>query len=177
MFSRLCQTLESIVATTTKKEKLVRISEYYDEVSQLPDCEVYETLRLILPKFDKARSSYGLKENALARKYIDSLCVAKTSTEAQRLLKFKSVKGNKDLPDTLFHILRNRCHGNKEFTIKEINTLLDSIQMGCVKHNEKVNDLINNLTKNMSPTHQKWLCRIILKELHLGLSGNYPLNE
>ena len=172
MFSKLCQTLESVVTTGTKREKLLLISEYYHGVSQLPEPAVYQSLRLILPKFDKARSSYGLKENALARKYIESLCVAKTSVEAQRLLKFKAVKGTKDLPDALFHILRNRCHGKKDFNIDEINSFLDKIQIGCDKHNEKVNDLINNLTKNMPPLHQKWLCRIILKELHLGISGN-----
>ena len=172
MFSTICQTLENVITSTSKKEKLLQLSEYYQTICQTPGVEAYDSLRLILPKFDKARSSYGVKENALARKYIESLCIAKNSIEAQRLLKFKAVKGTKDLPDTLFHILRNRCHGKKDFTVKEVNSLLDSAQMGCADHNEKINDLINNITKNMPPMHQKWLCRMILKELHLGISGN-----
>ena len=171
MFSTICQTLEKVITITSKKEKLLELSEYYQKICHTPGIEVYDSFRLILPKFDKARSSYGVKENALAKKYIESLCISKTSIEAQRLLKFKAVKGTKDLPDTLFHILKNRCHGMKDFTIKEINCLLDSAQLGCAKHNEKINDLINNITKNMPPMHQKWLCRMILKELHLGISG------
>lgn len=174
MFSTLCHALENISSALTKKEKVQKLLDYYENLKQsLPGEKTasYDVLRLILPKFDKARSSYGLKENALAKKYIESLCIAKNSVEGQRLLKFKALKGSKDLPDTLFHVLKNRCHGEKDFSIREINDILDSIQLGERRHNENVNQVINKITRNMSALHQKWLCRIMLKDLHLGISG------
>ena len=171
MFSSLCSTLEKIVSSKSKNDKLATWLHFYKENSIRPDFNAYELIRLVLPRFDKARSSYGLKENALARKYIDSLCLAKGSNEAQRLIKYKTVKGTKDFPECLFHILKQRCQGSTDFALEDINRLLDGIQGGSEKHNEQVNNLVDTIVRDMPPLHQKWLCRLILKELHLGISG------
>ena len=176
MFSTLCLTFENIFTTKTKADKLSAILKYYHQEASQTQFVPYDCLRLILPKFDKARSSYGLKDNSLARKYIESLCIAKNSIEAQRLLNFKAVKGTCDLPQAIFFITQNRCHGSHEFSLNEVNALLDSIQSGCDNHNENVNNFIDKMTREMPPFQQKWICRLILKELHLGISGVYLKN-
>ena len=49
----------------------------------------YPVMRLLLPKLDTERPSYGIKEHTLAKHYIEILGLGKDSPDAHRLLNYR----------------------------------------------------------------------------------------
>ena len=49
----------------------------------------YPVIRLLLPKLDTERPAYGIKENTLAKHYIDILGLGKDSPDANKLLHYR----------------------------------------------------------------------------------------
>lgn len=70
-----------------------------------------------------------------------------------------------------YYVLKNRCPEKGTLTIHEVNTCLDGIaENNASKKKEIVRKNILHLLKNMSAVELKWLIRMILKELKVGLS-------
>ncbi|CAG0887522.1 unnamed protein product [Cyprideis torosa] len=98
---RLCDRLVSIRRPERRKEMLSRyINEYRQEIrrrnqacsvvdSDLEPETTYPLMRLLLPYFDSERPAYGIKENKLAKLYIQILGLNKDSADAKRLLHYK----------------------------------------------------------------------------------------
>ena len=138
-FKELCEVFEKVQGVSSRDDKI----HIWKQFTEKFNSDLYLAIRLAVPKLDSKRKSYGLKENALAQKFISALCLSKSSPEAKRLIKFKSAKGTRDFPEALYAILRNRCSGNKQYSLQEINNLLDSICLGVTNHNLKV--ILKNL--------------------------------
>ena len=47
-------------------------------------------MRLLLPQLDRQRPAYGMKETALAKQYIDILNISKDSSDAHKLLHYRT---------------------------------------------------------------------------------------
>lgn len=68
-------------------------------------------------------------------------------------------------------VLKNRCPDKGSLTIEEVNKDLDAIAIGNTsKAKETVRKHLMHLLTSLSPTEQKWLIRMIMKELKIGLS-------
>ena len=68
-------------------------------------------------------------------------------------------------------MLKNRCPEKGTLSIGEVNTCLDSIAINnAAKKKDEVRKNILHLLKNLSAMEQKWLIRMIVKELKVGLS-------
>jgi len=100
---------------------------------------LFPLLRLLLPINDSERHKYGLKQVTVAKAYIEALQLNKqTSKDAQRLLHWKDPTKISDLAtgkvmsgdfaNILEDVLNSRVqHEPSEFTIGEINLLLDDL--------------------------------------------------
>ncbi|XP_013408972.1 DNA ligase 4-like, partial [Lingula anatina] len=55
----------------------------------------YSALRLLLPHLERERAAYGIKENTLAKLYIEVLCLGKDSPAADKLIKYRAPKNAK----------------------------------------------------------------------------------
>lgn len=72
-----------------------------------------------------------------------------------------------DFVGVLMKVLENRCRSESKFSIKEINGLLDDLAKAF--DNKKKQEVFKTLVNGCSMPEQKWLVRIILKDLKIGI--------
>ncbi|KAI4490315.1 hypothetical protein M0802_010692 [Mischocyttarus mexicanus] len=184
-FKQLCEVLEKIIiARASEKLKILQefIQQYQEDGVKLKeenpnaDISIFPVLRLLLPDCDRERKSYNLKEKLLANIYIRVLCLGKSSKDAEKLKNYKIPTSSKsdgsDLAEIVYSIARKQLSPQKEsFTIDRINTFLDNISKTHETHKNK-DDLFKELFRQISALELKWLTRIILKNLRLGVGTN-----
>lgn len=71
-----------------------------------------------------------------------------------------------------YFILKNRCQESNTLSIEEINSYLDTIAFNNAKGKtglKEVNRSIKHLLVSLSALQLKWLIRIILKDLKVGI--------
>lgn len=140
----------------------------------------YPVMRLLLPSDD--RRVYGLKEAKLAKYLIEALGLAPNGDDAKKLLNFRAptnVKSDGDFASSAYFVLKSRCQDDITLTIQEVNHHLDIIAENNAKGKEGqayVNKSITHLLVNLSALQLKWLIRIILKELKIGIKENTILD-
>lgn len=187
-FQDLCSLLERIDKTSgtdRKKKILATFIERWREAhtglhrtgAATTTDTFYPAMRLLLPQADRGRAAYGMKEVALAKHYIDILNIAKESTDAQKLLHYRAPHAAKhdagDFASVAYFVLRNRCPDKGSLTIAQVNQYLDDLALSNTKKDRPgVKRALQLLLRNTSALEQKWLVRMILKELKTGLSEN-----
>ncbi|XP_076100664.1 DNA ligase 4-like isoform X2 [Mytilus galloprovincialis] len=184
-FAELCGLLEKISKTqgNDRKKRIMKefIDKWRDYHNQLHKDDkktsdsFYSAMRLLIPHLEKERLAYGIKEHMLAKLLIEVLCLGKDSPDANRLLNYKAPKSAKmeagDFASVAYYVLKNRCPEKGSLTIKEVNNCLDGIATNnAAKKKELVRKNILHLLTNMSAIELKWLIRMIVKELKVGLS-------
>jgi DNA ligase-4 len=128
-------------------------------------------MRLLLPHLDKERQSYGMKESVLARMYVDLLTIAVTSEHARQLLQWKrpsSGHASGDFAGVVEQALHSRLRSSSTLTVGDLNRALDDLARAVDRADKKA--VLNRLLLNSTAREQKWIVRIILKELKLGVS-------
>lgn len=66
-----------------KKQLLSKLFNAYDMRDSFP------LIRLLVPQLDKERQAYGMKEKNIAKVLVETLGIAKTADDAQRLIHWK----------------------------------------------------------------------------------------
>ncbi|XP_069681895.1 DNA ligase 4-like isoform X2 [Periplaneta americana] len=183
-FKDLCHLCEKIsVSVRNKKSELFRkyynyFRDYAKKIKQESpslDDSFYPILRLLLPQLDRERGAYGVKEHNLAKIYIRVLGLPKDGHDATKLLNFRAPKtaGNLagDFAEVAFWILKSRCPEGGSLTVKQVNMHLDNVAMKHAAHDPRGVDaeLVAMLT-SMSAAEQKWLIRMLIKDMKLGFS-------
>ncbi|XP_066582786.1 DNA ligase 4-like isoform X2 [Prorops nasuta] len=182
-FVTLCQTFEKVIKSRSNDEKINILQIFINHCRNIgksiekrasdADLSLYPLMRLILPSFERERSSLKLKEKSLANIYIRVFYLDKKKKDAQQLLKYK-VSNSEDMAATdfagrVYHISRNRLlNDESSFTIERINKFLDDVSQGNMKDRRK-DELFKELVEELSALELKWLTRIILKDLKLGI--------
>ncbi|XP_049292762.1 DNA ligase 4-like [Anopheles funestus] len=170
-FSALSSLLETVSHSPTHvKETVLRkffqdfehYRQSFEDVGNQPS--IYPWLRLILPGMDRERKAYGLRERTLAEAYIRALGLDRRNEEVQRLLG----AGN-DLADRLGPLLHGRCPAVGDLTVGDVNGRLDAIGEGG--RAVAARDELVALIERGSPLDLRWLVRIVLKNLRLGVSN------
>ncbi|KAH8387859.1 hypothetical protein KR093_009908, partial [Drosophila rubida] len=126
----------------------------------------YSVLRLLIPSADRGRDNYGLQITALGRLYTRVLQLAKDSNDATRLM-HRSWSSFRDYADVVHAVLLPRCfNAPSNLTLKQIHEMLDLIanEDTTVKERELI-----RFTEQASAEEQKWLIRILLKSMGLGI--------
>ncbi|PIK62711.1 putative DNA ligase 4 [Apostichopus japonicus] len=134
----------------------------------------FPAMRLILPQLERERMAYGIKEHTLAKLYIEILGLAKESTDAKKLLNYRAPTAKQEAGDfasVAYFVLRNRCPEKGSLTIKEVNDCLDAVALNnAAKKKDVVKKNLMHLLRNTSAIEQKWLIRMIMKEMKVGIS-------
>lgn len=184
-FSELCGLLEKINKTQGNDKKKRVLKDFIDKWRYFhqnlhkddkdTDDSFYPAIRLLLPHLERERVAYGIKEHTFAKLLIELMCLGKDSPDAHRLLNFKAPKAAQgdtgDFASVAYFVLKNRCPDQGSLTIAQVNHDLDAIALGNAnKAKETVRKHIMHLLTSLSPIEQKWLIRMIMKELKIGLS-------
>ncbi|KAL3869402.1 hypothetical protein ACJMK2_042087 [Sinanodonta woodiana] len=184
-FAELCGLLEKIWKTQGNDKKKRILKDFIDHWRQSHETlhkgnnettdSFYPAMRLLLPHLEKERVAYGIKENMLAKLLIEVLCLGKESPDAMKLLHYKAPKAARgdagDFAGVAYYVLKNRCPDRGSLTIYDVNECLDNIATNnAAKKKDIVRKNILCLLTNMSAIELKWLIRMIVKELKVGLS-------
>lgn len=184
-FIHLCTVLEKIQKTKLRPDKSKILKEFIDswrnfhaalhkDNSNTTD-SFYAAMRLIVPPFERERMAYGIKENMLAKLYIEVLGLPKNGPEANKLLNYRAPTTSQgeagDFALTAYFVLKKRCTSQGNLSIKEVNDFLDSVAINnASKQKDQVKKSLLHLITQSSALEQKWLIRMILKDMKLGIS-------
>ncbi|XP_067259640.1 DNA ligase 4 isoform X1 [Chanodichthys erythropterus] len=184
-FIHLCTVLEKIQKTKLRPDKGKILKEFIDswrnfhtalhkDNSNTTD-SFYAAMRLIVPPFERERMAYGIKENMLAKLYIEVLGLPKNGPEANKLLNYRAPTTSQgeagDFALTAYFVLKKRCTSQGNLSIKEVNDFLDSVAINnASKQKDQVKKSLLHLITQSSALEQKWLIRMILKDMKLGIS-------
>ncbi|GFN81474.1 DNA ligase [Plakobranchus ocellatus] len=186
-FAELCGLLEKIQKTQGNDKKKRVLKDFVDkwrdfhtkvhkDDSADTEDSLFPAMRLLLPHLEKERIAYGIKEHTFAKLLIEVLCLGKDSPDANRLLHFKAPKNVKgdvgDFASVAYFVLKPRCPDRGSLSIEEVNNDLDAIAAGNASKAGKdvVRRHLMRLVTSLSAIEQKWLIRMVMKELKMGLS-------
>ncbi|CAH7667372.1 ATP dependent DNA ligase domain-containing protein [Phakopsora pachyrhizi] len=175
-FYELTKLLESIHSNgKSHKHRAQCLKQFISAWRSNCGSDVYPFVRLLLPEVDRARSNYFLKEQNLARVYCKALGLDRqTSSVARDLISWRKPKDDSDqsagdFVTLLVEVISDRISlKTTSLTIDEINQQLDDLMNA--QNEKKRLELVSNWLNLVSPNDQRWLLRIILKDLKLGLS-------
>ncbi|XP_054830436.1 DNA ligase 4 [Eublepharis macularius] len=184
-FTDLCSTLEQIQKCKSRPEKTKYFKDFLDSWRKFHDAlhknekdvtdSFYPAMRLILPQLERERMAYGIKETMLAKLYIEILNLPKEGKDALKLLNYRTPAGSRgdagDFAVTAYFVLKPRCIKQGLLTVQQVNVLLDSVSTNnAAKRKDLVKKSLLQLITQSSALEQKWLIRMIIKDLKLGVS-------
>uniref|UniRef100_M4B6V2 DNA ligase n=1 Tax=Hyaloperonospora arabidopsidis (strain Emoy2) TaxID=559515 RepID=M4B6V2_HYAAE len=172
-FTALCSVLKTIEATSKSDTKLDLLFSAKLR-AQVGRGDLHPLIRLILPQLDRERT-YLLKEKKIAKLYIQVLGLAPISKDAQKLEHFNDPKiaDSKSVGDfaaVLYEVVLYRSGASKlkpKHTIQDVNELLDTLVQA--DSNAARKNVFMKLATEYAAEEQKWIIRIVLKDLKIGL--------
>ncbi|XP_029375946.1 DNA ligase 4 [Echeneis naucrates] len=184
-FLHLCNTLEKIQKSKPRPDKSKFLGDFIASWRKFHSAlhkdrpnttdSFYPAMRLIVPPFERERMAYGIKESMLAKLYIDVLGLPKDGQEANKLLNYRAPTTSQgeagDFAGMAYFVLKKRCSHQGNLSIKEVNDFLDSVAANnASKQKDLVKKNLLHLITQSSALEQKWLIRMILKDMKLGIS-------
>ncbi|XP_012578606.1 PREDICTED: DNA ligase 4 [Condylura cristata] len=184
-FADLCSTLERIQNSKVRAEKVRHFREFLDSWRRFHSAlhkdqkdvtdSFYPAMRLILPQLERERMAYGIKETMLAKLYIELLNLPKGGKDALKLLNYRTPTGTRgdagDFATVAYFVLKPRCLQKGSLSVQQVNALLDSVaSSNAAKRKDLVKKSLLQLVSRSSALEQKWLIRMVLKDLKLGVS-------
>ena len=184
-FADLCSTLERIQKSKGRAEKVRHFKEFLDSWRKFHDAlhknqkdvtdSFYPAMRLILPQLERERMAYGIKETMLAKLYIELLNLPRDGKDALKLLNYRTPTGTRgdagDFAMIAYFVLKPRCLQKGSLSIQQVNDILDSIASNnSAKRKDLMKKSVLQLITQSSALEQKWLIRMIVKDLKLGCS-------
>jgi DNA ligase-4 len=126
---------------------------------------------VIRAQLDRDRGAYGIKETALAREYVHLLDIAATSGVARSLIQWKKPSNGRaagNFAEMVEAALRDRSAAESRVDVARIDSLLTSLAKAPDK--EARRPVLRQLLTCTTARQQKWLVRVILRDLKLGMS-------
>lgn len=177
-FKELCnllQTVKEIKSQSEKQEFFKHSFEQLREVYQNDTSSFFQVFRLILPKLDRERDSYNMKEAKVARTLIKMLDLPPGNDKDFLSKSYLMAAYATDFGDVVYSVIRKYLSNVKTtLTIEELNKFLDDLTK--VSKDWEVEEILFKMFKKCSPENIRWIIRIILKDLKLGISTNSILN-
>ncbi|GAA5903015.1 hypothetical protein JCM6882_009669 [Rhodosporidiobolus microsporus] len=155
--------------------------------------DLYPLVRLLVPERDTRRRTYNLKEAKLAKAIITALDLPPKNDSALKLTNWKTPTkddpGAGEFASVAYEVIRTRStvlESRDDFTIDDVNTTLDELShsTGSVGPNgQKLSlqaehsRLIKACIAKMTASEMKWLIRIILRYLKIGIGEKTIFNQ
>ncbi|KFZ51793.1 DNA ligase 4 [Antrostomus carolinensis] len=184
-FADLCCTLERIQTCKSRPEKTKYFKGFLDSWRKYHDAlhqkekdvtdSFYPAMRLILPQLERERMAYGIKETMLAKLYIELLNLPKDGKDAAKLLNYRTPTGSRgdtgDFAMVAYFVVKPRSPKQGRLTIEQVNEHLDAIaNNNAAKNKGLLKKSLLQLITQSTALEQKWLIRMIIKDLKLGVS-------
>lgn len=175
-FSLLCKVFDKIKLKRTKDQKLDVLFTSDARRMVLAGNSLYPIVRLLLPQADSERESYGVKEARLGRIYCKMLAIDKRVPDCDWVLNYADparardgVKAG-DISAIIEEIMKYRTdhRGKESYTVAEINQMLD--EFAAARSDDEKAAVLMKLNRKASPQQHAYFARIILKDMHIGMT-------
>ncbi|KAM0753969.1 ATP-dependent DNA ligase [Meredithblackwellia eburnea MCA 4105] len=150
------------------------------------DCgpDLYPVMRLMLPDRDNRRRTYFLKEQKLGKAYREALDLPPNSSAALKLEKWKTPTaqdpGAGEFSTVAYEVIQSRSSvvtPMGDMTIDDVNKILDDLSKsgntvgGGTKRSPGAEQarILKICVQRMTALEQKWMIRIILRDLKIGM--------
>jgi len=169
-FAHLCKCFELMSTAKNAKVRKRYLKTFVDAYTKRTR-NFYPVLRLMTPESDLKRV-FGIKERTLAAIILDAYGLSATSSDGQRLLKWREGEGN--LPAIIYSLVLARSTAKSRWNLKDVNRFLDELSEAKGISEKKL--VFRQVLSKLHACEVKWLCKIILKKLRYGTSLS-PLLE
>ncbi|KAG8934827.1 DNA ligase (ATP) [Tulasnella sp. 418] len=155
-----------------------RLSVWFDRWREHVGNDLYPAMRLILPHKDRERATYGVKEAGIAKAYIAALGLDKHSKDAIRLIKWKTPTADNptagDFPSVVYDVIKARSTVEVgQLSVDEVNEYLDKLSKSGKE--VEASKVFTHFYDTCTPEEQRWIIRIILKDLGISIRENSVL--
>eukprot|EP00904_Undaria_pinnatifida_P001070 jgi/Undpi1/10964/HiC_scaffold_30.g13265.m1 len=177
-FQDVCESLEKMPEQSKLEGKLDLLTPF---LARLGQESAFPFMRLILPELDNLRDKYGMKTAKLAKMFA-SLYFATNDVGYTRLRSYTDPSKNPspgdtrwqitaDFPLTLEYVLTHtpglEVVEKTNWTVGQANETLNDLAKAT--SDAKREEVLRRIRVDCSPMNQKWLVRIILKQLKIHL--------
>ena len=173
-FYFLCK-LFAKLGTLKPKDKVKCVQkflEYFFKDASEEKVTLFQFYRLLFPKLDRLRSTYGIAEVFISKLYVDILQLPQ-----KEKLMLKHWKNPNFIPSPapvgdyvglLKYIISNRVNNNPTIKINNLNEYLTSLSR--TRDKDERTSIFTKIIKECTAEEQRWIISIILKDLKIGLS-------
>ncbi|PVG04723.1 putative DNA ligase [Serendipita vermifera] len=173
VFGTLTLLFEAIQNERRQDKRRLMLEKWFQLWRQRVGPNFYPVLRLILPHKDRERAVYHSKEANIAKALIAVMGIEK-APDAARLLNWKRPVGNQqsmagDFPALAYEIMSKRSSVIEgDLRIDQLNQLLDDLSRkgSKLEHQKRI---FSQLFLKCTPGELRWVIRIILKDLNVGV--------
>lgn len=178
-FENLVRFMQKCSEVPAKQKEQV-FSHFLEKSVPRPSLDIFQIFRLLLPAEDSERVRYGLKEDSLARLLVEACGLNADSASAKAAKNWKKgtfSAGN--FPEVMEHfLLSGACLPRddpraKATSVAEVNGLLDKLAQSDKKEQQAA--VMRQLFACCSARQVKWLLRVIVKDLKIGMSKDRML--
>ena len=183
-FGRLVECYDALVQAHGRLHRrriLEALFEQYEATETHPGSarthsDYFALLRLLLPRLDKERSVYGLKETALAKALVKALHLGESSEEAKRLFEWRTNAGEAtgNLAQAAKKVLHRRCTSRGR-SIKDVNDYLDRLMRTAGQRGDGEKGkaygatsmqaaVLSEMTNNLGEEEMFWVIKHVLKD-------------
>ena len=173
-FTLICQLFE-VISKRKPKEKYKLLINFINKFFKNyieENISLFQFFRLIFPKLDRLRNTYGFQETFLGKFYADILSLPEQERNMLKHWKnpnyIPSGYPVGDFVNLIYNILQNRTTNKSTIKINQLNIYLNEISTTKNKENKIIT--LTKIIKECSAQEQKWIISIILKDLKIGLS-------
>ncbi|KAM0793512.1 hypothetical protein ACM66B_000951 [Microbotryomycetes sp. NB124-2] len=191
-FGSLTQLLSTIERRRGDKtfSKQFHIGKFFDTWRQKVGPDLHPVVRLLLPERDNRRRTYSLKEQKLAKALTMALELPPESDAAKKLKDWKVP--TKDAPragefsTVAYDVIKSRSTVVTQIgamNVHEVNKALDDLSRvgyrgrapAGFSAQEEHSRILRECLGRLTPDEMKWLVRIILRDLKIGMSERVVL--
>ncbi|KAL9673354.1 hypothetical protein QQ045_029610 [Rhodiola kirilowii] len=143
--------------------------------------DYFSAIRLVLPKLDRERGTYGLQEYVLATCLIDALGMSRESEDAVLLFNWRKGGSKTGANAGNFAMVAAEVLQRRQgmisggLTINELNDFLD--RLASSENRTDKTAVLSSLISRTNAQEMKWILMIILKDLKLGISEKSIFHE
>lgn len=175
-FLLLCKIFDKIKLKKTKDQKLDVI--FTADARRMVEAgnSLYPILRLMLPHADSERESYGVREARLGRIYCKMLGLDKRVKDCDWVMNYADPARARDgvpagdISAIIEKIVEHRGvhQGKDSYTVGEINQILD--EFAAAQSDDDKAAVLFKLHKKATPKQHAYFARIVLKDMHIGMT-------
>ncbi|KAJ3326597.1 DNA ligase (ATP) [Blyttiomyces sp. JEL0837] len=177
-FAKLSLLLEGIQHDKDYKKKRKRLEKFISDLRESGD-DFFPFLRLLVPNLDRDRAAYGIKDKVLANIYIELLSITRDSRDADVLINWRKPQSHGvagDFAEVLYSVLKDRLarRADSGLSVADVNRQLDALN--ACENTAARRRVFEELVRNCTALENKWLARIVLKEMKMGVTENSVFN-